>query len=100
MKNISLRNWLESSFQAYPQELTNIFVDFDLKKRNKKFIDQIVQNYSANYSENCRIFIRPSGTEPLLRVLVEAPNREEVQTISKRITSEIRLEINNIDNSC
>ena len=45
---------------------------------------------------NGRILVRPSGTEPLLRVMAEAPSHEEVDyyvdTIAAVVKAEIGLE--------
>ena len=96
-KNISLKSWLKSSFDPFPQKLTNIDLNFDIKKINekgKKLIYKIIKKYSENTSENCRIYIRPSGTEPLIRILVEAKNLEKVNALSREITSKMTAEIN------
>ena len=42
---------------------------------------------------NCRVFIRPSGTEPVLRILVEARNQKEVDSLSTKITTELSTKI-------
>jgi len=100
-KNINLNDWLKSSFKPFPQKLTNIKLDFNIKKLNSKpkiLIDQTIENFQALYSDNCRVYIRPSGTEPLIRVLVEAKNYEEVNSLSREITNKIFLEINKIIN--
>ncbi len=98
-KKISLKNWLKSSFKPFPQKLTNIHLDFNINKVNqttKILIDRTIDNYKANYSNNCRIYIRPSGTEPLLRVLVEAQDKKKVESISSQITANLSAEINKI----
>jgi len=100
-KNITLDDWLKSSFKPFPQKLTNINLDFDINKINPKtkiLIDQTIESYQANNSENCRVYIRPSGTEPLMRVLIEAENQKKVQYLSKDITNKLSLEINKIIN--
>ncbi len=100
-KNINLNDWLKSSFKPYPQTLSNINLDFNIKKLNPKtkiLIDQTIENFQALYSDNCRVFIRPSGTEPLIRVLVEAKNYEKVNSLSSEITNKLFLEINKIIN--
>ena len=70
-KNITLNDWFKSSFDPFPQKLTNINLDFNINKINPKtkiLIDQTIENFQEIYSENCRVYIRPSGTEPLMPV--------------------------------
>ena len=100
-KNISLQNWLKSGFKPFPQKLTNINLKFDIKKineSNRKFFAKTIENFSSTNSDNHRIYIRPSGTEPLLRILVEAENHEKVNTLSDEISSRISEEIKKISN--
>ena len=100
-KNITLNNWFKTSFDAFPQKLTNINLDFNINKINpktKSLIDQTIKNFHSTYSDNCRIYIRPSGTEPLLRVLIEARNEKKVHSLSKEVTNKISLEIKKIFN--
>ena len=98
-KNITLNDWLKSSFKPFPQILTNINLNLNINKINqttKSLIDKSIRNYHANYSNNCRVYIRPSGTEPVIRVLVEAKNKKNVETISNEITNKLSLEINKL----
>ena len=41
-------------------------------------IREIIEKMEAEMAGNGRILVRPSGTEPLLRVMAEAPTHEEV----------------------
>jgi len=100
-KNITLNDWLKSSFKPFPQKLTNINLDFNIKKinpKNKFLIDRTIENLHEIYADNCRIYIRPSGTEPVMRVLVEAKNPKEVHSLSSEITNKLFLEIDKITN--
>jgi len=100
-KNINLNDWLKSSFEPFPQKLTNIKLDFNINKlnpKNKLLIDESIKNFQAIYSDNCRVYIRPSGTEPVIRVLVEAKNHKEVHSLSSEITNKLFLEIDKITN--
>ncbi len=100
-KKINLNDWLKSSFVPFPQKLTNINLDFNINKLNPKtkiLIDKTIENFQAIYSNNCRVYIRPSGTEPVIRVLVEAKNHKKVKSLSSKITDKLFSEINKIIN--
>ena len=101
-KNITLQDWLKSSFKPFPQKLTNINLNFNFRKINdetKKLFEQIIKNYSENLSEDCRVYVRPSGTEPLLRILVEAKNENQVKALSRELTAKLTSEIDKISNN-
>ena len=100
-KNINLNDWLKSSFKPFPQKLTNINLDFNINKlnpKNKILIDESIKKFQAIYSDNSRVYIRPSGTEPVMRVLVEAKNHKKVHSLSSEITNKLYLEIDKITN--
>ena len=67
---------LASEVEIYPQVLKNVKV----KDKKEAQDDQDVQNEVAKVTEalgdNGRILLRQSGTEPLVRVMVEAPDHD------------------------
>ena len=88
-----------SSFSPYPQKLTNIILNFNFKNIDKsyeEFINETIESFSNINKDNCRVFIRPSGTEPVLRILVEAQNKKEVDSLSTKITAELSTKVNKI----
>ena len=98
-KNIHLNDWFKSSFEPFPQKLTNIGLNFNINKLNPKtkiLINQTIENFQEIYSDNSRIYIRPSGTEPVMRVLVEAKNQKKVNSLSSEITNKLISEIDKI----
>ena len=69
-----------------------------MNHKTQHLINQTIDNYQAIYSDDCRIYIRPSGTEPLIRVLVEAKDNKKMHFLSNEITNKLRLKINKILN--
>ncbi len=88
-KNIKLNEWLRSSFKAFPQKLTNIRLTNADKISNNLLenqVNQLINEKLDTVSAPCRIFARTSGTEPLLRILVEAENQNLVDEISMQLS--------------
>ena len=75
-------------FGRYPQRLTNLTLRRAREEVDMKGVDEIVREYAGRVKGG-RIFIRPSGTEPLLRILVEAPEREVVEEISGLLSAKL-----------
>ena len=89
----------KTSFDPFPQKLTNININVNsnnINQKTKSLINQTINNYQTDYSDSCRVYIRPSGTEPLIRVLVEAKDEKIVQNLSSKITTDLSFEINKI----
>ena len=88
---------MKSSFLAFPQKLTNIPLISSKNIIDKSITDEInsmVLQTIKNTNDPCRIFVRPSGTEPVLRVLVEAENNQLVNNLSKIMKVKIEHIIN------
>jgi len=80
-RQLTLSDWLDQSFQAYPQKLVNVRVP-DLARR-KGWADcaplrDLVRSAEDAMAEDGRVLVRASGTEPLLRVMVEAADQATV----------------------
>lgn len=88
---------LAAEVTIYPQKLVNIRVENSMKDKAMEVpaIREIIEKMEAKMAGNGRILVRPSGTEPLLRVMAEAPTHEEVDyyvdTIAAVVQSEIGL---------
>jgi phosphoglucosamine mutase len=80
-------------FERLPQRLENVRVS------DRGAIDGAAGLWSAVKEENAelegrgRVLVRPSGTEPLLRVMVEAPEEEECEAVTRRLVELARREL-------
>jgi len=61
-----------NSFKKYPQKLINLRVKNPAKIIMSTKIRKAVSDLEKSLGSNGRIVLRPSGTEPLIRVMVEA----------------------------
>lgn len=86
---------LAAQVTIYPQKLVNIRVDNSMKYKAMEVpaIAAIIEKMEAEMQGNGRILVRPSGTEPLLRVMAEAPTDEEVDYYVDTIADVVRTEI-------
>ena len=73
---------------TYPQVLLNIRVK-DKTAYEQETVQEAIKKAEAELGDNGRILVRASGTEPLIRVMAEGPNQEQLETICRRIVSVI-----------
>jgi phosphoglucosamine mutase len=69
---------LASKITIYPQVLVNAKVPSEKKYAYKEdeVIKEAIEKIEKEFSGNGRVLIRPSGTEPLVRVMIEGENQE------------------------
>ena len=86
---------LASEVTIYPQKLVNIRVENAMKEKAMEVpaIKAIIEKMEGEMAGNGRILVRPSGTEPLLRVMAEAPTTEEVNYYVDTIATVVKGEI-------
>ncbi|HGN8080195.1 TPA: phosphoglucosamine mutase [Streptococcus pyogenes] len=86
---------LAAEVTIYPQKLVNIRVENSMKERAMEVpaIANIIAKMEDETAGNGRILVRPSGTEPLLRVMAEAPTDAEVDYYVDTIADVVRTEI-------
>ncbi|ARV01144.1 TPA: phosphoglucosamine mutase [Streptococcus pyogenes] len=86
---------LAAEVTIYPQKLVNIRVENSMKDRAMEVpaIANIIAKMEDEMAGNGRILVRPSGTEPLLRVMAEAPTDAEVDYYVGTIADVVRTEI-------
>lgn len=86
----SLAEWLDGSFQPYPQTLVNVRVPCRERRQQWQQCEPLaraVERAEAEMAGQGRVLVRASGTEPLLRVMVEAAEAELVQHWASRLAA-------------
>jgi phosphoglucosamine mutase len=78
--------------QPFPQRLVGVPADRALLPSSHR-IRQEVDAVSAKLGESGRVVLRASGTEPLVRVMVEAEDEAECQLLCDRLAALVREEI-------
>ncbi len=84
---------LASEIKKYPQRLINVKVrDKKLGMQNEK-IQAVIKEVEEQMHGDGRVLVRPSGTEPLLRVMTEAPTQDLVDTYTQKIADVVQEEL-------
>lgn len=81
---------LAAEMPVYPQKLVNIRVTNKNDAMNGERVLATIQEAEAEMAGNGRILVRASGTEPLVRVMAEAPTAEECDRYVEKIAQVVR----------
>jgi phosphoglucosamine mutase len=76
-----------------PQVLTNVPVAARDALSTAAAVWEVVESESAELEGEGRVLVRPSGTEPVVRVMVEAPTRERCEAICSRVAAAVEREL-------
>jgi phosphoglucosamine mutase len=83
---------LASEMKKFPQYLENVKVSDRTKVQNNERISKAIQDVEEEMNGNGRVLVRPSGTEPLVRVMVEAPTEELCKEYVNKIKEVVQEE--------
>ena len=87
-QGLSLKE-LAASMQRMPQILINVKVRDKNAWADDERISAVIARVEAALGETGRVLVRASGTEPLLRVMVEGENKAEIDQLAHEIADEI-----------
>ena len=93
LSGVSLASMIEESFQTYPQLLQNVRVEDRSKRlgwKDCQTLQQAIARAEAAMSDGGRILVRASGTEPLIRVMVEAEAAELAEYWTNELVSQVQ----------
>ena len=76
-------------FRMYPQELINVRVYDKAEAQNDPDVQAKVKEVEQKLGETGRILVRESGTEPVVRVMVEAETDEQCLALAQSVVDVI-----------
>lgn len=82
-----------SPFERLPQMLVNVAVADREAVREAAAVREAVERESEALAGHGRVLVRPSGTEPVVRVMVEAPSEQEAAAACRRLAGTIEAEL-------
>ncbi|EFV74332.1 MULTISPECIES: phosphoglucosamine mutase [Cytobacillus] len=84
---------LANEMQKFPQKLVNIRVTDKHHVTDNEKVKEVIAQVEEEMNGNGRILVRPSGTEPLVRVMAEAPTGELCASYVERIAAVVESEM-------
>jgi phosphoglucosamine mutase len=76
--------------QKYPQVLVNVKTDKKINPDENESIQKTVKAIEKKLGDTGRVLLRASGTEPLIRVMVEGQQAELVKNYAHQIADDVK----------
>jgi phosphoglucosamine mutase len=76
---------LKKDLIKFPQKITNIILNNTVIDLTNSRIESAIKESELELGKNGRIVLRKSGTEPLIRLMVEGKDESTVETISHQL---------------
>jgi phosphoglucosamine mutase len=84
---------LAGEMKKFPQKLVNVRVTDKHHVTDNERVKEVIEQVEAEMAGDGRILVRPSGTEPLVRVMAEAPTEELCESYVNRIVAVVKEEM-------
>ena len=84
---------LLSDVTLFPQVLINVRLQAGQDWSSNSFLKAETLSVEAELGDSGRVLIRPSGTEPLVRVMVEARDAKQAQACAERLVAAVRAQV-------
>ncbi|MBE9526560.1 MAG: phosphoglucosamine mutase [Proteobacteria bacterium] len=69
---------LKNGMKKYPQKMINVRIKEKIDPYSSQIVSDAVQETEQRLAEEGRVLLRASGTEPLIRVMIEGSNKKQV----------------------
>ncbi|MDD1621575.1 MAG: phosphoglucosamine mutase [Methylococcaceae bacterium] len=84
---------LKSGMKKYPQVLVNVKTDKKVKIDEIDSIKKAVEAVEKKLGDKGRVLLRSSGTEPLVRVMVEGVDEDDVNKFAQQLANDVKKAI-------
>lgn len=84
---------MKQIMRKYPQKLVNVRVKDKSKWQGNPVIEQAILKVEQELGDNGRVLVRPSGTESLIRVMAEGPDKIQVEAYVDDLAAIIEKEL-------
>jgi phosphoglucosamine mutase len=83
---------MKSGMKKFPQLLINVKVKGPVDLSKSKTVQLAIVAAETKLGNRGRVLLRPSGTEPLVRVMVEGENEGEVSEVANQLAEVVEKE--------
>lgn len=87
---------LKTIMNKYPQVLKNVRVENKSALQGNKRIEAAIASVEEQLGDNGRVLVRPSGTEPLVRVMAEGADKMQIEAFVDQIAQVIEEELGSL----
>ncbi len=81
---------LKHGMTKCPQTMINVRIENKVNLVDFPEIDKAVKSVENELGDSGRVLLRPSGTEPLIRVMVEGEDADQISALANQLASEVK----------
>jgi len=88
---------LAGIMRVYPQVLLNVRVADKERVQSDKRVQRAIDAATAALDGSGRVLVRPSGTEPIIRIMVEGPDEAHIRQLAKAVAATVEAAASRIE---